>query len=268
MAGQPILPAANTILAELGSLNLEFTRLSQLTKDPKFFDASQRIADFLEQEQNKTKLPGLWPVSVNALDKHFSDGRFTVGGMADSTYEYLPKEHILLGARTDQFRKMYTTAMDAIKEHLLFRANTKDGRNVLFAGNARSSSAWGRPVIEYQAEHLKCYIGATVGIGAKVFDRPEELSIARKLVDGCIWAYDVMPAGIMPEIFHVSPCKTTEDCKWDERKWYNDARAHLTRGGSTSNDPTEDGKQLAQQYKLPPGITEVAEPQYLLRYVK
>lgn len=27
-------------------------------------------------------------------------------------------------------------------------------------------------------------------MGAKVFNRPDELVVARKLVDGCIWAYE------------------------------------------------------------------------------
>ena len=55
------LPEENNYVAELGSLSLEFTRLSQLTKDSKWFDAIQRITDLFEQQQYKTKLPGMWP---------------------------------------------------------------------------------------------------------------------------------------------------------------------------------------------------------------
>jgi len=78
--------------AELGSLSLEFTRLSQLTGDPKYYDAVQRITDQLERQQNNTWLPGLWPVTLSAKNSDFAIGRiFTFGGMADSLYEYLPK---------------------------------------------------------------------------------------------------------------------------------------------------------------------------------
>lgn len=82
----------NVLVAEIGSLTLEFTRLSQITKDPRWFDAIQRIMDVFDDQQKMTKVPGLWPVVVNAKTKNFYESSgFTIGGMADSLYEYLPK---------------------------------------------------------------------------------------------------------------------------------------------------------------------------------
>jgi mannosyl-oligosaccharide alpha-1,2-mannosidase len=82
----------NTLVAEIGSLTLEFTRLSQLTGDPRYFDAVQRIMDVFKDQQSKTNLPGMWSVVVNAKTNDFTGGTgFTIGGMADSLYEYLPK---------------------------------------------------------------------------------------------------------------------------------------------------------------------------------
>ncbi|KAF4260990.1 hypothetical protein CNMCM8812_007937 [Aspergillus fumigatus] len=261
--GLSIQPSRQTILAELGSLNLEFTRLSQLTHDPKYFDAVQRITNVLDDAQNKTKIPGLWPMMVNAEDLEFTDPRFTVGGMADSTYEYLPKEHMLLGARTDQYRKMYAAAMEAIKKRLLFRPMTKNGEDLLFAGNTHTGLASNAPP-EPQWEHLKCFFGGTVGIGAKIFNRPEELSIARKLTDGCIWAYDVMPTGIMPESMHLSPCQSMDHCEWDEQKWYQDVRRRLAKG-SKEKDTVQEAKTIIRDSGLQPGLTEITDPRYLLR---
>jgi mannosyl-oligosaccharide alpha-1,2-mannosidase len=78
--------------AEIGSLSLEFTKLSEPTGDAKFFDAIQRIFDRLEQAQSKTKLPGMWPVSFDPQADDFGpETLFTLGAMADSLYEYLPK---------------------------------------------------------------------------------------------------------------------------------------------------------------------------------
>ena len=80
------------LLAEIGSLSLEFTRLTQLSGDPKYYDAIQRIMDVFEAQQNATRVPGLWPVFLDAREKDFTKDRtFTFGGMADSLYEYLPK---------------------------------------------------------------------------------------------------------------------------------------------------------------------------------
>ncbi|KAF9890908.1 hypothetical protein FE257_005484 [Aspergillus nanangensis] len=262
--GLGIEPSRNTILAELGSLNLEFTRMTQLTKDPKYFDAIQRIADEMEDAQKKTRVPGLWPLFVNAQDMSFPDPRFSVGGMADSAYEYLPKEHMLLGAQTKQYRKMYDAAMDPIKKRLLFRAMTRDGKEVYFPGNIQATLSPGRETLEPQVEHLKCFLGGTVGIGAKVFDRPDELSIARKLTDGCIWGYDIMPTGIMPEIMYISPCKHLESCPWEEKKWYKDVRDRLAKGAQLE-DLTGMAKSLIQKHGLPPGVTQIADAQYKLR---
>lgn len=91
---------SGVLLAEIGSLTLEFTRLSQLSGNPKYFDAVQRVMEVFADEQDKTYLPGLWPVVVNAEKGDFTgDAGFTIGGMADSTYEYLPKVrfHFMFG---------------------------------------------------------------------------------------------------------------------------------------------------------------------------
>ena len=82
----------STLIAELGSLSLEFTRLSQLTGDMRFFDAISRITDMLYEQQNKTLLPGMWPFVVDAKNGNLMHGNtFTLGAMSDSLYEYFPK---------------------------------------------------------------------------------------------------------------------------------------------------------------------------------
>jgi mannosyl-oligosaccharide alpha-1,2-mannosidase len=91
-AGTPQEASENMLVAEIGSLTLEFTRLNQLTGDPRYFDAVQRIMDIFDAQQSRTKLPGMWSVVVNAKTEDFMGGTsFTIGGMADSLYEYLPK---------------------------------------------------------------------------------------------------------------------------------------------------------------------------------
>ncbi|KKK22660.1 hypothetical protein P175DRAFT_0426760 [Aspergillus ochraceoroseus IBT 24754] len=262
--GLTIRPSGNTILAELGSLNLEFTRMTQLTGDPKYFDAIQRITDNLESAQKRTKVPGLWPMMVDANSLQFNDPRFTIGGMADSTYEYLPKEHMLLEGRTQQYQKMYEDAIMPIKERLLFRPMTKDGQDILFSGNINTASVSGQKKIDPQAEHLKCFLGGTVGISAKVFNRPEELSIARKLTDGCIWAYDIMATGIMPETLYLSPCENQDDCPWDEQKWHKDVRSRIPQRAQIEETDSAI-LEFIQKTGLPPGVTEITDGRYMLR---
>jgi mannosyl-oligosaccharide alpha-1,2-mannosidase len=62
---------SNALSADIGSLSLEFTRLTQLSGDPKYYDAIQRIMNAFEQSQNTTRLPGLWPVSLECVFETF-----------------------------------------------------------------------------------------------------------------------------------------------------------------------------------------------------
>ena len=253
----------STLLAEIGSLSMEFTRLSQITSDSKYFDAVQRVTNNLQSLQNRTQLPGLWPVTLDAHTLELSGSYYTVGGMADSAYEYLVKEHILLGAPSNQYRAMYIAALEGIKEHLIFRGMDKPGEDILFAGNVRFDAGSDKEIFEYQTEHLKCFLGGMVGLGAKVFGREADLSIARKLVDGCIWAYNIMPVGIMPETVFISGCRSSR-CEWDEEKWLRD----IFGWPEDEESPIklrEAAKWIVQDRKLQPPIVEVTDPKFLLR---
>jgi mannosyl-oligosaccharide alpha-1,2-mannosidase len=248
-------PAKNTLLAEVGSLCLEFTRLTQLTGDPKYFDAIQRVSNELEKAQMSTAIPGLWPMIVDLDSLSFNSRQFTLGGMADSTYEYLPKQHLLLGDHTKQYQKMYEATIAPIKKHLLFRPMTKDGEDILFSGTKNGGS------LDAEAQHLTCFVGGMFGIGGKIFDRREDVKTARKLVDGCIWAYDSMATGLMPEIFHTSVCDDVEYCSWDEKKWLADVRKN-NHGNADDDESTLD---MVKKLGLAPGITRVTDAKYILR---
>lgn len=245
-------------------MSLEFTRLSQITGDPKYFDAVQRITDNLHRTQNLTRLPGLWPLSFDAHALRFSDSYFTVGGMADSTYEYLVKEYLLLGAQSDQYRDMYISAMEGIKKHLLFHGMDKEGGDILFAGNVRFDQTSGQEVFEYQTEHLKCFLGGMVGLGSRAFGRSDDLSIAQELVNGCIWAYDLMPTGIMPETLYISGCRNSDRCEWEEEAWFRDIFG-WPDGKQMPPNVREATRLIIQDHGLQPPILEVADPKYRLR---
>lgn len=66
-ASQPHRANIRTNLAELGSLSVEFTRLAQLTKEPKYYDAVARVTNALSEWQDRgTKLDGVFPENVDA----------------------------------------------------------------------------------------------------------------------------------------------------------------------------------------------------------
>lgn len=127
--------------------------------------------------------------------------------------------------------------------------------------------------LDPQVQHLSCFAGSMIALGAKIFNEPLDLDIARKLVDGCIWAYNLMPTGIMPEIFDVVPCPapnrtSTAHCAWDEDAW---GLAVMSRN-SFDEQPMDRQKPYderlrakAQRLRLPKGVTATSDRSYQLR---
>ena len=255
-----------TLIAEIGSLTLEFTRLAQLTGDNKYYDAIQRIMNELEKAQLETEIPGLWPVVMNAKRLTFTETAFTLGGMADSLYEYLPKQHMLQGGLTQQYKSMYEHAIDTAKKYLIFRPMIPNDKSILISGDAHSMGPEVPVSRDPRGQHLSCFTGGMLAIGAKLFNRPGEMNIARRLVDGCIWAYDIMPSGIMPEIFYTIPCDDPSNCPWNETRWHegvslrqrDDIRSEKMAG-------KERIQYLIKDRRLFPGITDISDKSYFLR---
>ena len=256
-----------TLLAEIGSLSLEFTRLSQLTGDSKYFDAIQRITDALAASQNSTLLPGLWPVVVDAKALSFNVSGFTLGGMADSTYEYLPKQHLLLGGSTAQYKELYANALAAAKQHLFFRPMVIDDADILFSGSADVDVSSKTTTLDPKAQHLACFTGGMVAIGAKILDQADDMAIARKLVNGCIWAYNSTVTGIMPELFSIVACDQPDQCEWDEQKWHHAVLTHQNSevGANATGTNDERARRLIHDQRLPPGYFDIDNRQYILR---
>ena len=138
--GGPQDTLSRAVSADLGSLTLELTRLSQLSGDPKFFDAIQRITDLFQEQQNRSALPGMWPVFIEAQNTNFASGNeFSLGAMADSLYEYLPKQFLLLGGLRQQYRYMYQTFIESAIRSIFFHVMNSENKDILFSGVARLS---------------------------------------------------------------------------------------------------------------------------------
>ncbi|KAH0845812.1 class I alpha-mannosidase 1A [Fonsecaea pedrosoi] len=331
---RPHRGSEHTVLAEIGSLAVEFTRLAQITRETRYYDAIARVTNALEEWQMKTTFPGLWPlkldasgckkpqaVSKSAADEDewleddasvgLKDSRavvsteegpdtdsprepgdspsvmltkrqqlssplsakkstmkdskvnaaehmplplvdadadednddhehceaqglstepdstthtYGIGSMADSTYEYFPKEYALLGGMNEQYKRLYLDAMKIVREELLFRPMTKENHDILFLAkqniSPKAKDPAKRKVTIYEGTHLGCFAGGMFGLGAKLFDIPSDMVIAEKLTNACVWAYASTPVGVMAEEFELVPCESLTSCKWNESRWY------------------------------------------------
>ena len=152
--------------------------------------------------------------------------------------------------------------MKAIKRNIFYRPMTKGGEDVRLSGQVNTDGR--TPVKELktepQAQHLGCFTGGMVAIAAKIFQNEEELTLGRQLVEGCLWAYEVMPLGIMPEIMHVVPCDDVNNCPWDEEKWHQAIKeVHQIQ---------DNVQKVIGDNRLQPGVVKIDDTRYILRYVE
>ncbi|KAK3696321.1 hypothetical protein LTR37_018057 [Vermiconidia calcicola] len=256
--------ADDTVLvAEIGSLSMEFTRLSMLTGDPKWYDAVERIVKILDKQQGKTLLPGMFPVTVNAKTADFThDTMFTLSAMSDSLYEYIPKMHALLGGVDPRYEKLYKGSTATAIEYNLWRPMTPDNADILISGEVRSHGKFVPPTLDPQGQHLVCFAGGMFALGGKLFNTPAHVEIGKKLVDGCIWTYKNMPLGIMPEVFRMVPCDSRLECAWNETAWKAGVRAEQH---TLTEDDTEDVDAIIATQRLQKGFTNLQDRRYILR---
>lgn len=268
------------LVSEIGSLTLEFAKLSQLTGDMKYYDAVKRVSDQFESVQLDTKLPGMWPMVVDALTPAFGGGSdFSLGGMSDSLYEYLPKQYLILGGLLEQPRHLYENFITVAKKHMFWRALSPFKSPVVFAGDVSVTEGGNdKPKFKttHKAQHQACFAGGMVGIASRIFDRPSELDLAVQLTDGCVWAYNATRSGVGPEIFTFIPCGNfgsaeVNDCSWAGGKWLKAVEKQYSSEFEKppKADPEKWKKPSVQsvidRLNIPKGMSIVNDGRYILR---
>ncbi|KAK4233537.1 endoplasmic reticulum mannosyl-oligosaccharide 1,2-alpha-mannosidase [Achaetomium macrosporum] len=242
---------AQLLLAELGSHAMEFTRLSLLTNDPKYYETVARITDLLSETQMNTKVPGLWPTKVGiTADTLDSGDEYTLGAEADSTFEYMAKMMALLGGQQPEYETMYSRSMDSAARHLFYRP-LLPGNNgdILVSGTVRVNGH-GTPKLETSAQHLSCFAGGMLALGGRLTANTTHIELAKKLTHGCIALYKAVPLGIMPEACRLTACPDdSTSCDWN-------AHQPETQTGTETIEARDN---------LPPGFTDMHARYYILR---
>ncbi|CAH0015147.1 unnamed protein product [Clonostachys rhizophaga] len=249
------------LVSELGSLFLEFTRLSLLTNDPKYYDAIQRITDMFAEAQMTTKIPGLWAHGTSPAEGKVDLAKdYSLGATSDSLYEYLIKMTALLGNTQGVYGDMYGKSVEAIMKHLIYRPMTPNGDDILFSGSAQSvkNKKDGSPEIRLDttASHTACSAGGMFALGGRLLANESQVATGAKLTTGCAWAYQSMISGVMPESLYFRSCPSLEPCLWDDSKWHE---------GIIKQTSSRDVKKTILEERLPKGITRITDSRYLLR---
>ena len=105
--------------AEIGTLLLEFGKLSKITGDAKYFNAARKAIMELYKRRSKIDLVGL---QINVLTGEWAVTTSAIGAYIDSYYEYLYKGWKLFGEK--EFKTAWDVHQAAIKKYLVSKQDS------------------------------------------------------------------------------------------------------------------------------------------------
>ncbi|XP_027720726.1 mannosyl-oligosaccharide 1,2-alpha-mannosidase IC isoform X2 [Vombatus ursinus] len=181
----------SSILAEFGSLHLEFLHLTKISGNPIFARKVKNIRRVL----NRTEKPkGLYPNFLSPVSGSWVQHHVSIGGLGDSFYEYLIKAW-LMSAKTDiEAKNMYYTALEAIETHLLQKS--QEGLTYI--------AEWKGGVLDHKMGHLACFSGGMIALGAEDAEmgkRKHYMELAAQITKTCHESYIRTDTKLGPEVF-------------------------------------------------------------------
>lgn len=179
----------SSILAEFGSLHLEWQYLSEVTGDPKYLQKVQQIRKVL-QEMNKPD--GLYPNFLNPKTRNWGTRHISIGALGDSFYEYLLKSWLMTSKKDTVARDMYFEAMKAMVNRLLRTSN--DGFK--FMADLRN----GRQ--DEKMDHLGCFSGGMFALSSMHAgsEQSHYMDIGAELTRTCHESYARTACHLGPEV--------------------------------------------------------------------
>jgi endoplasmic reticulum Man9GlcNAc2 1,2-alpha-mannosidase len=195
---------SDSSLAEVTTIQLEFEYLAHLSGNIEFKKVVTRVNEIIAEKAEKTKIPHLLPIFINANTAALSNSaRISLGARGDSYYEYLLKQWLLSGKTDEKMRQRYNGALEAIEKNLVRRSKPN---NYLFI--AEKNSGGGGNLIN-KMDHLVCFMPGLIALGAingahkengKGGPDLKRLQLAKDLLETCLLMYESHPTGLAPEI--------------------------------------------------------------------
>ncbi|TPX77778.1 hypothetical protein CcCBS67573_g00932 [Chytriomyces confervae] len=211
-------------LAEIGSLQLEFQYLSDVTGNPVYAEKALYIYDQLNALD--LLVPGLFPLFMNRDSLHvLGDGnvRVSIGAMGDSFYEYLLKMWLSTGE--GKYYDMYWKSAEALRTHMASVSSqgfTSIPPTSIYIDDSGSPVA----VPENLFDHLSCFAGGMFSLGAAASHQTQnsrrskswkyQFELGRDLTEYCWSLYESTSTGLGPETA-VSGTLMTVDGKYQLR---------------------------------------------------
>ncbi|KAG0741213.1 hypothetical protein G6F62_009250 [Rhizopus arrhizus] len=137
-----------------------------------------------------------------------------------------------------------------------------------------------RELSEDYMDHLTCFVPGMLAMGSKTFNEPEDLEIAKGLLETCVFMYRTSATGLSPETWYIDKTekynpmtynKTKQELKKLRDWWYEDGD-EVSRSVQkiAVKEQKEESTRYDVKYKLPqvksrPPSLFFGDERYLLR---
>lgn len=187
----PWASGGSSILAEYGTLHLEFMHLSELSGRPVFAEKVMNIRKVLNRLD---KPQGLYPNYLNPNSGQWGQHHVSVGGLGDSFYEYLLKAWLMSDKSDEEGKKLYYDALQAIEKNLIRKSS----------GGLTYIAEWKGGLLEHKMGHLTCFAGGMIALGAD--GAPDDktghqMELAAEIARTCHESYTRTSMKLGPEAF-------------------------------------------------------------------
>eukprot|EP00811_Abedinium_folium_P032408 NODE_5456_length_1768_cov_7.566728.p1 GENE.NODE_5456_length_1768_cov_7.566728~~NODE_5456_length_1768_cov_7.566728.p1 ORF type:complete len:539 (+),score=143.77 NODE_5456_length_1768_cov_7.566728:46-1662(+) len=203
-------------LARAGSTQVEFQYLSEVTGDPKYARAADGSFAAIQEAGFSgfvaTNLSPPMQTPTIALQSKFS-----LGGTADSYYEYLLKQW-MQRPWVVRFKKLWLAMMDDLG--LLMLSGARDGNGPRKYRLLQRLSCGSKPIMHcggatlLEQDHLACFTAGMIVLGLRVLP-PKDLArnrrnatfwaLAKGIAETCVELWTSTATGLAPETLGVEP---------------------------------------------------------------
>ncbi|KHN99039.1 1,2-a-D-mannosidase [Metarhizium album ARSEF 1941] len=182
-------------IAEIGTLVLEWTRLSDLSGNQTYAELAQRAQDYLLRPSGAPEAwPGLVGTWVSTRDGSFLDSSGGWSAYDDSFYEYLIKMYVYDPGAFGEYKDRWVAAVDSTMEHLVSHPTTRKDLSFLSSYSGQKTTP--------SSGHLASFAGGNFILGGIMLGEEKYKQLGLRITESYYETYVREAAGIGPEGFN------------------------------------------------------------------
>ncbi|KAJ2812994.1 hypothetical protein H4S07_001001 [Coemansia furcata] len=185
----------STNLAEIGTFQMEFYRLSQHTHNSTYHEIAQNVITVMLNRNSPSDpksyyvIPGMYPLNFDMMSGKFTDSAAYWGGGGDSFYEYLAKTWILSDFMLERNIDMWSESIQSLKRYGVAESSS---------GNLFPGFVDGTKFYPY-TDTFTNFIPGTLGFISKIVGSDDYFELAENLLEAGYSVFDRMPSSLGAE---------------------------------------------------------------------